>query len=392
MLAPQMQRMGVGIATDSEGGIFATTMFFIEDAHTDTGGYGADAMTRKALESGEPFYLPAGATDLMRAEPLLNPEFNPGDEPDYGDLILDGLDKSAYTDAGLDPSVEPVDHTEAIENYTRRYVQTMDLVTEATEKASVASDELDHLDSQLDVATTAHDEAVAALEKAEKTGADANAEVVSAQTRLTSASDTLEQKRAIPREPYEQSLADATVALDQAKSALRETRAEADTLAKAQGPARDEADAARATLEQVRDEEPQAPAPDPAQSEDSSETSEMAPNTEPTTEPTSETTSEQASDSASTYNPTFGFESLTEEPAPSETTPTQPTTAEAPTETEAPQEAPAPSAPADDDGSSAAGTAFAVIASLLALLAAGIAIAPQLGIDLSKYGITLPGQ
>lgn len=396
MLAPQMQRMGVGIATDSKGGIFGTTMFFIEDAHSDSGHYSADAMTRKAFASGEPFYLPAGATDLMRAEPLFNPEFNPGDEPDYGDFILDGLDKSAYTDAGLDPSVEPVDHTEAIENYTSWYVSAQDLATEATEKASAATDELDRLNEQLDAATTAHDEAVAALEKAEKSEVEANAEVVSAQARLTSTSEALEEKRAIPREPYEQSLADATVALDQAKSALSEARAEADTLAKTQGPAHDKTDAARATLEQVRDEEPQAPAPDPAQSEPSSETSEMAPTTEPTLEPTSEATSEptseQTSDSAFTYNPTFGFESLTDEPAPSETTPTQPTTAEAPTETEAPQESPAPSAPVDDDGSSTAGTVFAVIASLLALLAAGIAIAPQLGIDLSKYGITLPGQ
>lgn len=403
MLAPQMQRMGVGIATDSKGGIFSTTMFFIEDAHTDTAGYSADAMTRKALESGEPFYLPVGATDLMRAEPLLNPEFNPGDEPDYGDFVLDSLDKSAYTDAGLDPSVEPVDHTEAIENYTRWYVSAQDLATEAAEKASVAADELDRFGSQLDAATAAHDEAVVALEKADNAKTDANVDVVSAKARLNAASAALEEKRAIPREPYEQSLADATVALDEAKSALRDAGAAADALAKAQGPARDEVDAARVMLEQVRDKEPEAPAPDPAQKEDSSATSEMAPTTEPTVEPTpeatseatseptselkSEPTSEQTSDSASTYNPTFGFESLPEEPAPSETTSVQPTTTATPTETEAPDEA-----PASDDGSSAAGTFFAVIASLLALLAAGIAIAPQLGIDLSKYGITLPGQ
>lgn len=377
MLAPHVQRMGVGIATDSKGGIFGTTMFFIEDARTDTGSYGLDEMTRKALESGEPFFLPAGATDLMRANPLHNPEFNPGDERDYGDLILDGLDKSAYTAAGLDPSVEPVDHTEAIENYTRRYVSAQDLATEAAEKASVAADELDRLDSQLDAATAAHDEAAVALEKADNAKTDANVDVVSAKARLNAASAALEEKRAIPREPYEQSLADATVALDQAKSTLHEERAAADALAKAQGPARVKADAARATLEQVRGQEPQAPAPDPAPSEGSSETSEMAPTTEstvepapeatsePTSEPTSEHTSEQASDPASTYNPT---------------------------ETEAPEEAPARPAPASDNGSSAAGTVFAVIASLLALLAAGIAIAPQLGIDLSKYGITLPGQ
>ena len=366
MLAPQMQRMGVGIATDSKGGIFSTTMFFIEDAHTDTAGYSADAMTRKALESGEPFYLPVGATDLMRAEPLLNPEFNPGDEPDYGDFVLDGLDKSAYTDAGLDPSVEPVDHTEAIENYTRWYVAAQDLATEAAEKASVAADELDRLDSQLDAATTAHDEAVVALEKADNAKTDANVDVVSAKARLNAASAALEEKRAIPREPYEQSLADATVALDQAQKAHQDASADLVFRSEALEEAYADAQAARAALENVREQKPEPPAP-------------PAPPTPPA--PTEEVKPAETDTSAHT--------TPTETPAntPAETSteaPSEPTSAPTPEPTT--EEAPDTPADPGSDGSSTAGTAIAVIVSLLAILAAGIAFAPQLGIDLSKLG------
>ena len=351
MLAPHVQRMGVGIATDSKGGIFGTTMFFIEDARTDTGSYGLDEMTRKALESGEPFYLPAGATDLMRAESLANPEFNPGDERDYGDLILDGLDKSEYTDAGLDPSVEPVDLTEAIESFTQQYIALEHRSTEAAEEAAAASAELDRLTSQFDEANAAHDEATAAQHNADQAEVDADVEVVSAKARLTSASTALERKRAIPREPYEQSLADATVTLDQAKSTLEAERAAAAELSEAQGPVRDAVESARAALAQVRAREPQPPAPAPA--------------------PTPEDVTPAETTTATTAA------------MPAETTTA--TTAAMPAETTT-----AADAPAEPGGSSTAGTAIAVVASLLAILAAGIAFAPQLGIDLSQFGIQLP--
>lgn len=366
MLAPQMQRMGVGIATDSKGGIFATTMFFIEDTHSDDSFYPTDAMTRKALDSGEPFYLPAGATDLMRAESLANPEFNPGDERDYGDLILDGLDKSEYTDAGLDPSVEPVDLTETIESFTQQYIALEHRSTEAAEEAAAASAELDRLTSQFDEANAAHDEATAAQQNADQAEVDADVEVVSAKARLTSASTALERKRAIPREPYEQSLADATVTLDHAKSTLEAERAAAAELSEAQGPVRDAVESARAALEQVRAREPQPPAPAPAPTSEDvtpAETTTAATPTETTTAATpAETTT--AATSAET---------------------TTATTAATPAETTT-----AADAPAEPEASSTAGIAIAVVASLLAILAAGIAFAPQLGIDLSQFGIQLP--
>ncbi|WP_408911503.1 CAP domain-containing protein [Corynebacterium gottingense] len=347
MLAPQMQRMGVGIATDSKGGIFGTTMFFIEDTHSDDSYYRTDAMTRKALDSGEPFYLPAGATDLMRAEPLLNPELNPGEEPEYGDFILDGLDKSEYTDAGLDPSVDPVDHSAAIESFTQQYIALEHRFTQAAEEASSASAELDRLTSQFDEANAAHDEATAAQQNADQAEVDADVDVVSAKARLTSASTALERKRAIPRAPYEQSLADATVTLDHAKSTLEAERAAAAELSAAQGPARNAVESARAALAQVRAREPQPPAPAPA----------PAPTPEDVTP--AETTTPAA--------------------------PTETTTAATPAETTT-----AADAPAETEASSTAGIAIAVVASLLAILAAGIAFAPQLGIDLSQFGIQLP--
>ena len=363
MLAPHVQRMGVGIATDSKGGIFGTTMFFIEDARTDTGSYGLDEMTRKALESGEPFYLPAGATDLMRAESLANPEFNPGDERDYGDLILDGLDKSEYTDAGLDPSVEPVDLTEAIESFTQQYIALEHRSTEAAEEAAAASAELDRLTSQFDEANAAHDEATAAQQNADQAEVDADVEVVSAKARLTSASTALERKRAIPREPYEQSLADATVTLDHAKSTLEAERAAAAELSDAQGPARNAVESARAALAQVRAREPQPPAPAP----------ESTPQDVTPAETTTAATPAETTTAAT----------------PAETTtaamPAKTTTAATPAETTT-----AADAPAETEASSTAGTAIAVVASLLAILAAGIAFAPQLGIDLSQFGIQLP--
>ncbi|MGV0376211.1 MULTISPECIES: CAP domain-containing protein [Corynebacterium] len=354
MLAPQMQRMGVGIATDSKGGIFGTTMFFIEDTHSDHSYYRTDAMTRKALDSGEPFYLPAGATDLMRAEPLRNPEFNPGEEPEYGDFILDGLDKSEYTDAGLDPSVEPVDHTEAIESFTQQYIALEHRSTEAAEEAAAASAELDRLTSQFDEAKAAHEDATAAQRNADQAEVDAGVEVVSAKARLTAASTALERKRAIPRGPYEQSLADATVTLDHAKSTLEAERAAAAELSDAQGPARNAVESARAALAQVRAREPQPPAPAPT--------------------PTPEDVTPAETTTAAT---------------PAETTtaamPAETTTAATPAETTT-----AADAPAEPENSSTAGTAIAVVASLLAILAAGIAFAPQLGIDLSQFGIQLP--
>lgn len=60
-----------------------------------------------------------------------------------------------------------------------------------------------------------------------------------------------------------------------------------------------------------------------------------------------------------------------------------------------PEETDAPETPTAGDGtgqagSSAAGTAVAVVLGVLAALGAGVALAPRLGIDLSKYGIQLP--
>ena len=49
-----------------------------------------------------------------------------------------------------------------------------------------------------------------------------------------------------------------------------------------------------------------------------------------------------------------------------------------------------PAAGTGTDGSTTADTAVAVILGVLAALGAGVALAPRLGIDLSKYGIQLP--
>ena len=58
-----------------------------------------------------------------------------------------------------------------------------------------------------------------------------------------------------------------------------------------------------------------------------------------------------------------------------------------------PEEPAAPETPAagtGTDGSTTADTAVAVVLGVLAALGAGVALAPRLGIDLSKYGIQLP--
>lgn len=66
MLDSQYQGIGVGIAFDSKGVAYATTMFFIEDTRlTDGRYYPTDGMTRTALNSGQPFYRAAGAKQLV---------------------------------------------------------------------------------------------------------------------------------------------------------------------------------------------------------------------------------------------------------------------------------------------------------------------------------------
>lgn len=362
MLAPQMQRMAVGIEVDSTGGIFGTTMFFIEDAETSTGYYSADAMTRKALESGEPFYLPAGATELMRAEPLTNPELNPDAEPDYGDYILDGLDKSVGVSTGLDPDVVPVDHSEDIQRKTEALEWANGVLQLVDQELPAKYEERDRLNHEYDAAKAAHDDAVAAQQRANSVEADANANVVSTQARLSQASDELARVQAIPREPYEQSLADATVTLNQAQKAHQDASATLVSRSEALEAAYADAQAARSALEKVREQKPEPPAP-PA-----------PPTPTKDVQPTEEVKPAETSTSAQT--------------TPAET----PADTPAETSTEAPSEPTTEKAsdtnPTDpgSDGSSTAGTAIAVIVSLLAILAAGIAFAPQLGIDLSKLG------
>ena len=65
MLNPSYQGMGVGIAFGPDGVIFATTQFFIDDTPVIGGNLKTDGTTAKAKQSGEAFYVPSGAREIL---------------------------------------------------------------------------------------------------------------------------------------------------------------------------------------------------------------------------------------------------------------------------------------------------------------------------------------
>lgn len=101
MLDSQHQGIGVGIAFDSKGVAYATTMFFIEDTRlTDGTYYKTDGMTRTALNSGQPFYRAVGAKRLIGLSNWSAPN-NPGNATVNNSKILGGRQAQARKMQGL---------------------------------------------------------------------------------------------------------------------------------------------------------------------------------------------------------------------------------------------------------------------------------------------------
>lgn len=106
MLDSQYQGIGVGIAFDSKGIAYATTMFFIEDTKLANGSYyPTDGMTRTALNSGQPFYRAAGAKQLVGLGSWSAPN-NPGNATVNNAKILGGRQAQMRKVQGLATRVD----------------------------------------------------------------------------------------------------------------------------------------------------------------------------------------------------------------------------------------------------------------------------------------------
>lgn len=132
MLAPQFQGMGLGLVLNGKGEVWGTTMFFIDNTPVQNADgkrakMARDPLTSKAISSGEPFYTPSGARELLGigavADPTDTKEHEVSRELDFGEqgiynVISDYelrtgpdtwekfvLDKSKDAPQGLDPEV-----------------------------------------------------------------------------------------------------------------------------------------------------------------------------------------------------------------------------------------------------------------------------------------------
>lgn len=301
MLSPTSQGMAVGIEVAHDGRVYATTMFFIEDTRLKNGAfYSEDGMTTEAKASGEPFYLPNGAIEVMWAKRLTNPEYNPGEEPSYALVNTSGLDKSRGKSTALDSRVTPVDYDEE----KKALNDDIALVDADTAKINELLPERQAtLEQLIDVAASANQHATdtaARLRDARDAAGRAEEALGSEQAALDDATVALQNAKATPREPFEQAVADANVAVKASTAAVERQEEELAARQSARVDARAALDQANAEVKRVQSEKP---------------------------------------------------------------TP--------------------PTKVATEEGSSTTGTAVAVIIALLAILAAGIAFAPQLGITIA---------
>lgn len=301
MLSPTSQGMAVGIEVAHDGRVYATTMFFIEDTRLKNGAfYSEDGMTTKAKASGEPFYLPHGAIEVMRAKRLTTPEYNPGEEPSYALVNTSGLDKSRGKSTALDSRVTPVDYDEEIKALNA-YIALVDAYTEKSNE--LMPERQASLEQLIDAAASANQHATdtaARLRDAQDTAGRVEGVLSSERTALDDATAALENAKATPRGPFEQAVADANAAVKESTATVERQEEELAARQSARVDAQAALDQANAELKRVQSEKP--------------------------THPTKVAT---------------------------------------------------------EEGSSTAGTAVAVIVALLTILAAGIALAPQLGIAIA---------
>lgn len=200
MLDSQYQGIGVGIAFDSKGVAYSTTMFFIEDTKLADGRfYQTDGMTRTALNSGQPFYRAAGAKQLIGLGNWSAPN-NPGNATVNNAKILGGRQAQAQKMQGLTARVdEKVDMSKRanptkaaeinarVQAATREYNQMVDPRNAAAQRKTVleqqrkaqqarvdaaAGAERDR-QHQYDAAKTQRANAASALDRAQKAQANA---------------------------------------------------------------------------------------------------------------------------------------------------------------------------------------------------------------------------
>lgn len=132
MLAPEFQGMGLGLVLADKGVVWGTTMFFIDNTPLQGAGgkrarMARDPLTARAVASGEPFYTPSGARELLGIGAVADPTDTKGHvvsrEVDFGEqgifeVIAESefrtgpdtweklfLDKTKDAPQGLDPEV-----------------------------------------------------------------------------------------------------------------------------------------------------------------------------------------------------------------------------------------------------------------------------------------------
>ena len=122
MLRPDIQGMGLGLVRTDDGEVWGTTWFFIDDSPVKSSDGKAaklsrDKVTKRAIESGKPFYTPAGAKQRLGVGDVENPTDTKGYKISYvvgiggTDYTIIGsnggvlLDKTISAKRGMDPVV-----------------------------------------------------------------------------------------------------------------------------------------------------------------------------------------------------------------------------------------------------------------------------------------------
>ena len=70
LLAEDVTGIGVGLRTTQDGMVFATMQFYEITTPTDVHVWGPDDGSKRANESGKPYYVPSGAREALRVPPL----------------------------------------------------------------------------------------------------------------------------------------------------------------------------------------------------------------------------------------------------------------------------------------------------------------------------------
>lgn len=109
MLGTQSQGIGVGVVTDENGRVWATTQFFKEDTQFTSGARAnMDKSTRHALDSGKDFYIAEGAMNVLGVE-WSAPKDTNGATPNYQHIMNGRASQEAKLQGlsrGIDDSVQ----------------------------------------------------------------------------------------------------------------------------------------------------------------------------------------------------------------------------------------------------------------------------------------------